>query len=50
MIKLLARPTYNAEQFVGKDKETNLSANTSQNFVLGCMRFLVSTCSTLHHL
>jgi len=45
-MKLLAPPIYTAEQLVDKEKETNLSANTSQNFVLVFMRFLVSTCST----
>jgi len=28
MIKVLARPTNNAEQFCGQRKEANLSANT----------------------
>jgi len=30
MIKLLARPTYNAEQLVDKEKETILSASTTK--------------------
>jgi len=47
MIKVLAQPTNNAEPFWTK-KEGNLSANTSQNFALVCMRFLAFTGSTSH--
>jgi len=50
MRKALARPTNNAESFCGQRKEANLSANTSQNFALGCMRFLAFTSSTSHFL
>ena len=42
MIKALARPKNNAEQFCGQRKEI-LSANTSQNFALVCIKFLAST-------
>jgi len=35
-------------KFVDKVKEENLSANTSQNFTLVCMRFLAFTRSTSH--
>jgi len=31
-----------------QENEANLSANTAQNFVLVCMRFLASTGSTSH--
>ena len=47
MIKVLARPTNNAEQVCGQRKEI-LSANTSQNFALVCIRFLPSTGSISH--
>jgi len=33
---------------MNQQKEANLSANTAQNFVLVCMRFLASTGSTSH--
>jgi len=39
MLKVLARPTNNAEQFCDKEKEANFSAHTSQNFSLVCMSF-----------
>jgi len=32
MMKVLARPTNNAEQFCGQRKGGKLSVNTSQNF------------------
>jgi len=48
MIKVLARPTINAEQLYGQKKEANLSTDTAQNFALVCMRFLASTGSTSH--
>ena len=47
MIKILEQPTNNAEPFRTK-KESNLSANTLQNFALVCMRFLTFTGSTFH--
>ena len=47
MIKIHARPTNNVEQLCGQRKEI-LSANTSQNFLLICMRFLGSTGSISH--
>ena len=47
MMKVLARPKNNAEQFCWTKKEI-LNANTSQNFALVCMRFLASTDSTSH--
>jgi len=50
MIKGLPRPTNNAKQFYRQGKETNLSANTSQNFALVCMKLLGTTDSTFHHL
>jgi len=43
MIEVLARPTNNANHFVDKGKEANLSAKTSQHFSLVCMRYLAST-------
>jgi len=46
MIKLLARPSNNAEQFCGQRKEI-LSSNTSQNFVLVNMRFGLSLVQSL---
>ena len=39
MIKVLARRTNNAENFMDKEKEENLSANAAQNFALVCMGF-----------
>jgi len=47
MIKVLARPTNNAEQFCGQTKDWPFSANTLQNFALVCMTFLASAGSTL---
>ena len=47
MVKVLAQPTNNAEPF-WKKKGGNLSANTSQNFALVCMRFFTFTGSTFH--
>jgi len=32
IIKVLARPTNNAEQFLEQEKDVNLSVNISQNF------------------
>jgi len=40
MLKVLARPTNNAEQFCDNEKEANFSAHTSQNFSLVCTRIL----------
>jgi len=48
MIKVLARQTNNAELFVDKENEANLSRNISRNFALVCMRLLASTGSTSH--
>jgi len=47
MIKVLAQPTNSAEPFQDR-QEANLSANTSQNFALVCMRFLAFTGSASH--
>ena len=47
MIKVLAQPTNNAEPFWTK-KGGNLSANTSQNFALVCMNFLIFTGLNFH--
>jgi len=47
MIKVIAQPTNYAEPMWTK-KGGNLSANTSQNFALVCMRFLAFMGSTSH--
>jgi len=46
MIKVLARPTNNVEQFCGQRRGGKFKCQHSQNFALVSMRFLASTSST----
>jgi len=50
MINVLAQLTNNEDNFVDKETEANLSANTSQNFALVCLRFFACTGSGSHFL